>query len=111
MLNCHSFKPIFKDSTPSSTWQHSTIHLKYYSYHICYSNLDCLSSLKNELQGAYACQILSSTLKPVRSYVTKPEKVYEIPLKFQVPDIIPTHFHSFKSTTNIQSTLPFSTMY
>jgi len=47
MLNCHSFKPTFKDSTPFSTWQHATNHLKYYSYHIRYSNLAYFSSLKS----------------------------------------------------------------
>jgi len=43
------------------------------------------------------CQILSSPPKPVISFVTKPGRVYEISLKFQASNTIPTHFYSFKS--------------
>ncbi len=37
--------------------------------------------------------------------------VCEISLRFQAPHTIFIHFHSFKSTTNIQSILPLSTIY
>jgi hypothetical protein len=37
--------------------------------------------------------------------------VCEISLKFQAPNIIPTHFHSFQITTIIQSIIPLSTIY
>jgi hypothetical protein len=35
----------------------------------------------------------------VESYAIKLERVYEISLRFQLPNTIPTHFHSFKTTT------------
>jgi hypothetical protein len=35
----------------------------------------------------------------VRSYATKPERVCEISLRFQPPNIITTHLHSFKTIT------------
>jgi hypothetical protein len=35
----------------------------------------------------------------MKSYVMKPERVCEISLKFQPPNIITTHLHSFKTTT------------
>jgi len=47
MLNCDSFKPTFKGSTPRSTWLRTTNHLKHYSYHVHYPNLTCFSSLKS----------------------------------------------------------------
>jgi hypothetical protein len=39
------------------------------------------------------------TAKPVRSYIMKPERVREISLRFQPPNIITTHLHSFKTIT------------
>jgi hypothetical protein len=35
----------------------------------------------------------------VRSYGTKPKRVCEIPLRFQLPNTTLTHFHPFKTTT------------
>jgi hypothetical protein len=35
----------------------------------------------------------------VRSYATKPKRVYEIFLRFRPPNIINTHLHSFKTIT------------
>jgi hypothetical protein len=61
----------------SSTWLQTTSHLKYYSYHIRYSNLACFSSLKSYLQGASTYQIPSFASKPVKSYAIKPERVCE----------------------------------
>ncbi len=82
----------------SLTWLQTSNHLKYYSYYICYSNLACLSSLESQLQGTSTYQIPSFALKPIISCDTKPKRVCEISLRFQAPNIIRTHFHSFKST-------------
>jgi len=62
--------------------------LKIYSYHIRYPNLTYFSSLKNYLQGTFAYQIPSYVPKSVKGCVTKPERVCEISLKFQVPKTI-----------------------
>ncbi len=35
----------------------------------------------------------------MRNYATKPERVCEVSLRFQLPNTIPTHFHSFKTIT------------
>jgi hypothetical protein len=35
----------------------------------------------------------------MKSYATKPERVCEISLRFQPPNTITTHLHSFKATT------------
>jgi hypothetical protein len=35
----------------------------------------------------------------MKSYAMKPERVCEISPRFQLPNTIPTHFHSFKTTT------------
>lgn len=75
MLNCHPFKPTFKDSTPCSTWKQTSNNLKYSSYHIHYPNLACFSSLKSQLQCAFAYQIPSFPPKPVLNCVTKPKRV------------------------------------
>jgi len=50
-------------------------------------------------------------VKPLRSYATKPERVCEMSLRFQPPNIIPTHFHSFKTITNFHFTIIFPTIY
>jgi hypothetical protein len=39
------------------------------------------------------------------------ESSCEIYLRSQAPKTTPTHFHSFKSTTIIQSIIPLSTIY
>ncbi len=95
----------------SLTWLQTTNHLKYYTYHIRHSNMVCLSSSKNLLQGAPSNQILSFATKPVGSCFTKPKRVCEISLKLQALNIIPTHFHSLKTTTNVHSILLLSTIY
>ncbi len=50
----------------SSTWQHTSNHLKYCSYHIRYLHLACLSSLESYLQGTCVYQIPSSTPKSIK---------------------------------------------
>ncbi len=60
----------------NSTWLQTTNHLKYHSYHIHYSNMACLSSLKNQLQSVFTYQIPSSAPKLIRSYATKMEKCF-----------------------------------
>ncbi len=75
LLNCCPPKPTFKDLTLCSTWQQTFSHSKSYSYHICYPNLACLSSLKNWLQGAFSYQISSSAPKSIKSCGIKPERV------------------------------------
>jgi hypothetical protein len=66
----------------SSTWQQTPNRLKYCFYHICYPNLAFLISLKSKLQGAFAYQIPSFALKSIKNCGTKPERVYEISLRF-----------------------------
>jgi hypothetical protein len=42
----------------------------------------------------------------VKNYATKPERVCEISLRFQPPNAITTHFHSFKTITRFPSYSP-----
>jgi hypothetical protein len=42
----------------------------------------------------------------VKSYVTKPKKLCEISSKFQPPNIITTHIHSFKTITRFSFYFP-----
>ncbi len=44
----------------------------------------------------------------MRNYATKTERVWEIFLRFQLPNTIPIHFHSFKITTKCPFYSPFS---
>jgi hypothetical protein len=44
----------------------------------------------------------------MRSYAMKPKKVCEISLRFQLLNTIPTHFHSFKTTTKCPFYFPSS---
>jgi hypothetical protein len=71
----------------------------------------CLSSFKSYLQGTPSYQTLSSAPKPIRSYAIKPKRICEFLKKIQAPSTIPTHFHSFKSITNIHPTFLFATIY
>ncbi len=45
------------------------------------------------------------------SYATKPKTDCNFFLKFQAPNTIPTYFHSFQTTTTLQSILLLSTIY
>jgi len=44
----------------------------------------------------------------VRSYATKPERVYDISLRFQPPNTITTHLHSLKTITRFPFYSPSS---
>ncbi len=77
----------------SSIWQQTSNHLKYYSYHICYPKFS-LPYLIKKLATRCIC-------KSIKSCATESERVCEISLRFQIPKIIPTPFHSFKNTTII----------
>jgi hypothetical protein len=76
MSNCHSFKSMFKYSTPRPTWLQTPSHLKRCFSHIRCPNLACYSSLESLQQGASMQQILGFAAKTTRSYTTKPERVF-----------------------------------
>jgi len=50
--------------------------------------------------------IKSQALQLARSYAMKPKRVYEISLKFQPPNTITTHPHSFKTITRFSFYYP-----
>jgi hypothetical protein len=81
----------------TSTWQQTSNHLKYCSYHTCYPNITFFISLKFKLQGTSTYQVLNFAPKLVKSCATKPKRYCEISLRFQALKSIPTHFHFFQN--------------